>query len=336
MLTVGGLYDAEDCFGAWAVYKAIEKQSPSTDNKLVMGPWWHGQWSGDSGRFVGNVQFGTRTSDWFADSIEIPFFNHHLKGKGTVESIKEASVFFTGENNWKQFSRWPPAGSVGRELFLHSGGKLNWTRSIAGKTFSEYVSDPSKPVPYNEGVRESRTIEYMTDDQRFASNRPDVLVFETDTLTEDLTLAGPVTADLKVSNSSTDADFVVKLIDVYPDHFSYGPQDKYIMNGYQQLVRGEVFRGRYRNSFEKPEPFVPGKISTVKYLLPDVAHTFKKGHRIMIHVQSSWFPLVDRNPQQYINIYRARNDQFRKATIRIHHGGAQFSSILLPVLRKPS
>ena len=201
----------------------------------------------------------------------------------------------------------------------------------------EYVSDPAKPVPYTEGIHEDRTREYMIDDQRFTANRTDVLVYKTDTLKEDLTLAGPLTADLKTSISTTDADFVVKLIDVFPDNFEYeqdashqGPA--YIMNGYQMLVRGDIMRGRYRNSFEKPEAFVPGKISEVKFTMNDVAHTFKKGHRIMVQIQSSWFPLVDRNPQKFVNIYTCKDEDFQKATIKIYHDAANASFIVLPVL----
>lgn len=332
MLEVGGLFDAEDCFGAWNVYKAIEKQSPSTNNRIVMGPWSHGQWSGTDGTKLGNIQFGSNTADWYANKMEIPFFNYYLKGKGSVDEIKEANIFFTGENQWKQFDIWPPSSMKNKSLYLQPGGKLLWNRSKATNSYTQYVSDPSKPVPYNEGIHSTRTVEYMNDDQRFAATRPDVIVFGTDILTEEVTLAGPLTADLSVSLSTTDADFVVKLVDVFPDDFSYGTDDKYIMGGYQMMVRGEVFRGRYRNSFEKPQAFVPGKVTQVKYVLPDVAHTFKKGHRIMVQVQSSWFPLVDRNPQQFIDIYHARDDQFKKSHIRIYHDSQHASSISLPVV----
>lgn len=333
MLEVGGLFDAEDCFGAWNTYKAIEKQSPNTDNKLVIGPWYHGQWSSTDGTHLGHIKFGSNTVEWYANHMEIPFFNYYLKGKGSVDNIKEANVFFTGENEWKQFSQWPPKGSTDKSLYLLPKGQLNWEKSTAGNiSYSEYISDPAKAVPYTDGIKNHRTIEYMTDDQRFAATRPDVLVFQTDILTNDVTLAGPVTPDLQISISTTDADFVVKLIDVFPNDFRNGKDDDYIMGGYQMLVRGDIFRGRYRRSFEKPEAFIPGKITEVKYTMPDIAHTFKKGHRIMVQVQSTWFPLADRNPQKFIDIYHANDTDFQKATIRIYHDKINNSKIILPVM----
>ncbi|QHV96922.1 CocE/NonD family hydrolase [Spirosoma endbachense] len=333
-LVVGGLFDAEDCFGAWSTYAAIEGKAKN-NNKIIMGPWFHGQWAGrgSDGSSLGNVQFGSPTSAYYAENVEVPFFNYYLKGKGSIDNIKEANIFFTGENQWHQFDKWPPASVTERALYLQPKGGLSFTQPSASgsEAFSEYISDPAKPVPYTDGIKANRTREYMTDDQRFAANRPDVLVFKTDVLTDDLTLSGPLVADLQVSLSSTDADFIVKLIDVFPDDFQYRPTDAYIMNGYQMLVRGEVFRGRFRKSFEKPEPFVPGQISEVKYTLPDVAHTFKKGHRIMVQVQSSWFPLVDRNPQKYVDIYHAKDSDFQKAAIKVYHSATTASKIILPV-----
>jgi len=353
MLVVGGLFDAEDCFGAWNLYKAIEaKNSSSHFNKLVMGPWFHGQWSTSDGTHMGNVQFGSNTSTWYQNNIEIPFFNYYLKGKGDISQINEANIFFSGADQWKHFSQWPPAGSENRSVYLNEKGKLTWekpTRYISSADQArfgsdEYVSDPAHPVPYTEDVHFDRTREYMTDDQRFASRRTDVLTYETDILKEDLTLAGVVTADLKVSISSTDADFVVKLIDVFPDDFQYqsssatrppGGREAYPMGGYQMLVRGEIMRGKFRNSFSNPEAFKPNKIEEVKFDLPDVAHTFKKGHRLMIQIQSSWFPLADRNPQKFLNIYEANDSDFQKATIRIYHDATNNSNIVLPVLKSP-
>jgi uncharacterized protein len=342
VLVVGGLFDAEDCFGAWNLYKAIEKQSPSTNNKLVMGPWYHGQWASRDGSVLGNVKFGSNTSFWFQNNVEIPFFNYYLKGKGNDPKLSEATIFFTGDNKWMELDQWPPKRTQPGEIYLAANGVLSWVLQPTNGGYSEYVSDPAHPVPYTEDVHFSRTREYMTDDQRFASRRPDVLTFQTAALNEDLTLAGPVVANLKVSISSTDADFVVKLIDVFPDGFKY-PDDtdqprrsaggSYPMGGYEMLVRGEIMRGKFRNSFEKPEPFKPGKTETVKFDLPDVAHTFKKGHRLMIQIQSSWFPLADRNPQKFVNIYEADEKDFQKATIKIHHDAANSSSILLPVLK---
>ena len=342
MLTVGGVFDAEDTYGAWNTYKAIEAQSPSTNNRIVMGPWYHGQWSRGDGSFLGNVRFGSRTSEWYQNNIEIPFFNYYLKGKGEEPKIAEATVFFTGENKWKQLPQWPPVGIQPTPLYLQPNGGLAWQKPSAGNSMSEYVSDPSSPVPYTEDIHYSRTREYMTDDQRFAGRRPDVLTFNTEILENDLTLAGPLVADLLVSISSTDADFVVKLIDVFPDNFKYDDAiaqpvrtngGSYPMGGYQMLVRGEIMRGKFRKSFESPVPIKPNKSEQVKFTLPDIAHTFKKGHRLMIQVQSSWFPLMDRNPQQFMNIYEARDEDFRKATIRVLHNSSNASSVILPIVK---
>lgn len=330
-LVVGGLYDAEDCYGAWNLYQSIEKKTRN-NNKIVMGPWYHGQWARGDGSSLGNVQWGSNTSEWYGKNIELPFFNHYLKQKGSIDHIAEATIFFSGANEWKQLPKWP-ADNVSYETYaLRKGGNLSKPVPLLAplSSWQEYISDPFKPVPYTEDVHFYRTREYMTDDQRFAARRPDVLVFQTAPLENDLTIAGPVTADLMVAISGTDADFVVKLIDVFPDDFSYEKSNGYIMNGYQMLVRGEVMRGKFRNSFEKPEAFQPNKPTRVKYQLPDVAHTFKKGHRLMIQVQSSWFPLVDRNPQQFMDIYQAKDSDFKKATIRLYHND---SKIILPVMK---
>lgn len=340
-LIVGGLFDAEDCFGAWNTYKAIEKQSPSTNNRLVMGPWYHGGWVRSDGSSLGNVQFGSKTSEWYQKNIELPFFNYYLKQKGTAADIAEATIFFTGENKWHMLPQWPPANVQQRELFLEKGRKLTWTPAVIGdrqkptdeESFSEYISDPATPVPYAEDVHFRRTREYMTNDQRFASHRPDVLTFSTDTLSNDLTIAGPVTADLMVSTTGSDADFVVKIIDVFPDSFEYSDSDKYVMGGYQMLVRGDVMRGKFRNSLEKPEAMVPKKITKVNFTLPDVAHTFKTGHKIMVQIQSSWFPLVDRNPQKFLDIYHAKDEDFQKASIKVYHSDGVSSKIIFPVLQ---
>ncbi|MEZ2443616.1 CocE/NonD family hydrolase [Chitinophaga sp. RCC_12] len=341
VLVVGGLFDAEDCYGAWNLYKAIEQQNSATHfNKLVMGPWYHGQWAGNDGTRLGHVQFGSNTATWYQEQIEVPFFNYYLKGKGNLSDLAEANIFFSGENKWHQFSKWPPVATE-KEIYLQQDGGLSWQNGSTG--FSEYVSDPAHPVPYTQDVHYIRTRDYMTDDQRFASRRADVLTFETDTLTDNLTIGGPVTVDLRVSITGSDADFVVKVIDVFPDDFRYAdtpPPNKtrdaggpYPLGGYQMLVRGDIFRGRFRESFEKPVPFIPGKVTQVKFQLPDVAHTFQKGHRLMIQVQSSWFPLADRNPQQFINIYEATEKDFIKETIRIYHDEAHPSGIILPVLK---
>lgn len=340
-MVVGGLFDAEDCFGAWRMYEAFEKKGKN-NNKLVMGPWYHGQWASRDGSQLGNVRFGSNTAEWYQNHIEIPFFNFHLKGKGDISKQAEATIFFSGANQWKEFAQWPPAEKQDQPIYFQENGKLSWEKPAAKISFSEYVSDPAKPVPYTEDVHLDRTIAYMTDDQRFASRRTDVLSFQTPVLNEDLTLAGTVVADLLTSISTTDADFVVKIVDVFPDDFEYPgaaalagrqAQGNYPMSGYQMLVRGEIMRGKFRNSFENPVPFKPGKTERVKFELPDVAHTFKKGHRLMIQIQSSWFPLADRNPQQFLNIYEANPEDFKKATIRIFHDAVNSSSVLLPVLK---
>ena len=340
-MIVGGLFDAEDCFGAWRTYEAIEKKAKNT-NRLVMGPWFHGQWASLDGTHLGNVRFGANTSTWYQNNVEIPFFNYYLKGKGDISKLAEATIFFSGANEWKQFETWPPADKKDERIYLQADGKLGWEKPTTKNSFSEYVSDPARPVPYTEDIHFTRTRDYMTDDQRFASRRTDVLTFQTDILNNDLTLAGTVVADLLTSISTTDADFVVKVIDVFPDDFKYPGSElnqsrdagrMVPMGGYQMLVRGEIMRGRFRKSFSAPEAFKPNKIEAVKFELPDVAHTFKKGHRLMIQIQSSWFPLADRNPQQFVNIYECNDSDFQKASIKIYHDGTNSSNIVLPVLK---
>lgn len=343
MLWVGGLFDAEDCWGAWNAYKAAEKNNPGKSfNKIVDGPWYHGEWANHDGTHHGNIQFGSNTSEYYQQHFEIPFFNYFLKGKGDISQIGEANVFITGANQWKTFAKWPPANEENKDIYLQDDGKLNWSKPATANSFSEYVSDPAKPVPYEEFVHFNRTRTYMTDDQRFAERRPDVLVFKTDTLTEDVTLTGSIIADLMASISSTDADFVVKVIDVFPNYAGYNdvhiyaeedPVNPAPMGGYEMLVRAEIMRGKYRNSFSKPEAFVPGKITEIKWELPDIAHTFLKGHRIKVQIQSSWFPLADRNPQKFMNIYQADEKDFQKAAIRIYHDAAHASKLILPVLK---
>ncbi len=333
VMTVGGWFDAEDLYGALKTYEAIEKQnSPAARNHLVMGPWSHGQWSSGKATALGNIYWGLDANERFIEQEE-KFFGHYLREDGQNE-IPEALIFITGSNEWKNFEKWPPADISVEELYFHSGEVASFTKPLSAESYDEYVSDPMNPVPYTEDVHASRTAEYMTDDQRFASRRPDVMVYQTDVLESDLTLTGPVSASLFVSTTGTDADFVVKLIDVFPPGASEGNPDRtYPMGGYQMLVRGEVFRGKYRNSFEKPEPFVPGSISEVKFDLPDVAHTFRKGHRIMIQVQNSWFPLVDRNPQKFVNIYECSEEDFIKATQRIYHDSRYPSHLKVTILQ---
>ena len=332
-LVVGGWFDAEDLFGALHTYEAIEKQSPKNNNRLVMGPWTHGAWAGSEWTKFATYEFGSNTSKYFQDSLETTFFNYYLKDEGNFTAA-EATVFETGSNEWKHYNVWPPKNSSAVNYFLNNNNKLSLQKEKSTSAFDEYLSDPAKPVPYTNGIYGRRNNEYMAEDQRFAAIRPDVVVFETDELTDDVTLSGRITADLFVSTTGTDADFIVKLIDVLPDTAAtpkVSPKG-FTMAGLQRLVRAEVMRGKFRNSMEKPEPFVPNKIAEVKFDLNDVAHSFKKGHKIMVQVQSSWFPLVDRNPQKFMRIPDADEKDFQKATIRIYHDAANASKIILPVL----
>lgn len=335
VLTVGGLFDAEDCWGAWHIYEAIEKQNPpSTSNRLMIGPWYHGQWDRSPGEHIGNIHFGANTSGHYKDVV-LEFFNHYLKDKGD-NTMPEADVFISGENRWHSFDAWPPKNASEKILYFQPDGGITMNVPAGTTGYDEYVSDPMNPVPYTEDVHLHRTREYMTDDQRFAARRPDVMVYQTAPLTEEMTIVGPFDADLFVSTTGTDADFVVKLIDVFPDTLNnYPSNDKHVpMQGYQMLVRGDIFRGRYRNSYEHPEAFVPGRITKVNYQLPSIAHTFKKGHRIMVQVQNSWFPLFDRNPQQMVDIYHCSDEDFQKATIRIYHESENASCLKVKTLGK--
>ena len=334
VLTVGGWFDAEDLYGTLHTYEAIEKQnSPAIKNFLVMGPWSHGQWAYGKSENLGNIYWGLDANRKFMD-LEKHFFDFYLRGEGKSD-IAEATIFVTGSNEWRNFETWPPPNVVEKELYLQPEGSVTFSEPVVKESFDEYISDPAKPVPYSAAVSNYRTAEYMTDDQRFASRRPDVMVYKTDILTEDITFTGPLTADLFVSTTGTDADYIVKLIDVLPPdtRSDTATEGKVEMGGYQMLVRGEVFRGKYRNSFEKPEPFIPGEITEVRYQMPDIAHTFKKGHRIMIQIQNSWFPLVDRNPQKFVDIYICSDTDFQKATNRIYHDATYSSGVKVTILK---
>ncbi len=324
VLTVGGWYDAENLFGALETYKKVEASSPGTENRLVMGPWRHGGWARDDGSKLGPVAFHSRTSEFFREAIEFPFFEHHLNEK-ECQDTTEAWIFETGTNRWRSFDAWPPRGARSRSLYVLPGARLGFeppaTNAEQGDEvrFDEYISDPSHPVEYTDQLEEGMANDYMVRDQRFASRRPDVVSYLSDELKEDLTVVGPVGARLFVSTSGTDSDWVVKLIDVYPEDDPDGGEGSSKMGGYQQLVRGDVLRGKFRESLSKPEPFEPGRPTPVTFRLQDVAHTFRAGHRMMVQVQSSWFPLVDRNPQTFADIYQTRPSDFRKATQRIFH-----------------
>jgi uncharacterized protein len=324
VMTVGGWFDAEDLFGALNTYKSIESSTPGAHNTLVMGPWYHGGWSRSDGDALGFVKFGAKTAEFYRNEIEFPFFDHWLKDKKDP-GLPEAFVFETGTNQWRREDAWPPKTARAKTLYFHAGGKLTLDGGPEPATaFDEYISDPAKPVPYINGQAPGMTREHMVEDQRFASTRTDVLTYQTDELEDDVVLAGPITPSLFVSTTGTDSDFVVKLIDVYPEDFpNPDPNPAGIhMGGFQQLVRGEIFRGKFRNSFSKPEPFTPGKVEKIEYAMPDVNHAFRRGHRIMVQIQSSWFPLADRNPQKFMDINSAKTSDFVKATERIYRNSS--------------
>ncbi len=323
VMTVGGWFDAEDLYGPMNIYKTIEATSPKAANTIVMGPWDHGGWAREKGQTTHNhIYFGDSISTHFLKEVEYKFFSHHLKNSGS-NTLPEAYMFDTGLKKWESFDSWPPKEVQPITFYFNEDGSLGLNKAANEKAIFNYVSDPAKPVPYTsqtEGLTFTPR-KYMSDDQREASKRPDVLTFESEILEEDKTIAGEIMAKLKVSMTGSDADFIVKVIDVYPqDHPNYEHNEKnIIMGGYQQLVRAETFRGRFRNSFEKPEPFEPGKVEDVNFRLQDVLHTFKKGHRIMIQIHSTWFPYIDRNPQKYIaNIFEANDEDFITSTISVH------------------
>jgi len=333
VMTVGGWFDAENLFGALETFKNVDKFGPGSTNQLVMGPWRHGGWSRGDGNQLGDLGFNAKTGVFFREKIELPFFEFHLKGKGEMKHPK-AWVFETGTNVWRQYDTWPPAAAKSRSLFLKPGGKLDVAPNKGLDIFDEFVSDPNKPVPSHDKTHVGMAAEYMSGDNRHAARRPDVLVYQTEILDQDTTLAGPIEVKLHVSTTGTDADWIVKIIDVYPDDYpDPEPNPTGVrLGGYQQLVRGDVMRGRYRKSFEKPVPFKPGEVEEVKFTLPDICHTFRPGHRMMIQVQSSWFPLVDRNPQTFVTISEASESDFKKATHRVYTAGAKASRVEVRVL----
>ncbi len=335
VLTVGGWFDAENLFGALQVFQTVARQSPTTDNRLVMGPWFHGSWERSKGDHLGPVQFGADTSDWFQAEVLLPFFRHHLKG-AKDPGLPKATVFETGANRWHRLDAWPPKQVKDAKLYLQPNGRLSFSPPSADGGADSFISDPSKPVPFIEQVAIGMPKEYMTADQRFAGRRPDVLVYQTELLREDLSLAGPLRPELFVATTGSDADWVVKLIDVYPDDFQNPdfvegglPWDKTPnpMGGYQQLVRGEVLRGKFRDSLTTPAPFAPGQPTRLAWTMNDIFHTFKQGHRVMVQLQSTWFPLMDRNPQVFMNINEARATDFQKATHTVFHDAARPSGI---------
>ncbi|MFN8206942.1 MAG: CocE/NonD family hydrolase [Bacteroidales bacterium] len=336
VLVVGGWYDAEDLYGTFNTYQTIEQNNPGIRNNLVIGPWIHGGWARTNGSSLGNVSFGGNNSAYYRDSIELPFFNYYLKGKGSL-NLPEATMFMTGRNVWGKYPYWPPREAEIQRFYFHFKNSLSMEPPISREVaYEDYISDPWKPVPYTESIFFGMTREYMTDDQRFAARRPDVLYWQTPPLEEELILAGPLRAVLNVMTSGDDADWVVKIIDVYPDTAKDNPTTRAGMHmaGYQQMVRSEVIRGRYRNSYSLPERFPSGQVEEIVVNLQDVLHCFKKGHRLMVQVQNSWFPLVDINPQQYVpNIFKADKGNFIRTTNRVYHAPGKESWVECGVLK---
>jgi hypothetical protein len=343
-MTVGGWFDNEDLYGALETYRHIERQNPGIFNVLVMGPWFHGGWARGTGEWLGTAYFGGKTSEDYRFRLELPFFNYFLKDKGDTSNIKEVNAFDTGVNQWREFTSYNPANTTATHLYLGKDGKLSFDQPKAESGFDEYVSDPMNPVPYTQKITFNYPRDFMTEDQRFAATRPDVLVYQTEPLTKDLTVAGNITPQLFVSSSGTDSDFIVKLIDVFPDDYRYPEGVKppetsafsvFQPGGYQMLLRGEPMPARFRKSFERPEPLQPNKPTALgNFVMPGITHTFKKGHRIMVQIQSTWFPLVARNPQKFMPNYKLGTaSDFQKATQRIYYGGTHQSLITLPVLK---
>jgi putative CocE/NonD family hydrolase len=356
VMTVGGWYDNEDLYGALQTYKHIESQNPGIYNILVVGPWFHGGWERSDGEWLGTAYFGGKNSRYYREKIELPFFNHFLKDKDDISNLKDVNFFDTGAYKWDGYDKW--SFNNEKTLYFHPGGKLSFDPPPADKAAQampdEYVSDPAKPVPYTQKITLNYPRDFMTEDQRFAASRPDVLVYQTEPLAADITVTGDITPVLYVSTTGTDADYVVKLIDVFPDEYKYPETGKtnadgepermkppvdsafsvFKTGGYQMLLRGEPFRARFRNSFEKPEPMTPNRITRIEFTMPAVSHAFKKGHRIMVQIQSTWFPLVDRNPQKYVpNIFDAQDSDFIKATQRVYVSGANPSQLKLRVAK---
>ncbi len=335
ILNVAGWFDAEDFYGPMSIYYTIEKKNSNNKSTLVVGPWLHGGWARMAGNSLGNIRFDSKTGVYFRKEVEFPFFNYYLKDKGQL-NLPEALVFETGSNQWRSYGQWPPKEAKEKNLYFNAGGKLSFTppSEKSDQANDSYISDPNKPVPFSAEIRTSQGHLWMVEDQRFAARRPDVLVYQSDVLTEDVTIAGPIIASLYVSTTGTDADWIVKLIDVYPDDASDNKPNpcKVRMGDFQMLVGADVFRGKYRNSYEKPEPFVPNKVTKIEYDLRDKCHCFCKGHRIMVQVQSTWFPVIDRNPQKFVDIYHAEESDFQKATHKVYRSATHSSHLKLKVL----
>ncbi len=353
ILNVTGWFDQEDFYGPMSIYYAIEKANPKNQNMLVVGPWSHGSWGNGPGESLGAVQFGSATGEYFRNEIELPFFQRYLKDK-TDKPLAKAMVFETGTNTWKRYDSWPPKGVVKRNLYLHADGKVSFTAPTeTGESYDSYVDDPAHPVPFTEERRVTQGPLWMEENQWFASTRPDVLTYESEPLTEKVTIAGPIIAKMRVSTSGTDADYIVKLIDVFPDYVPYadagaaaaaaasgrggrggggGRGGDQQMRDYMMLLGAEVFRAKYRHSYTTPEPMVPNQVTPLEWDLRDKYHTFLPGHRIMVQVQSTLFPIIDRNPHKFMDIYKAKPSDFQKATQRVYRSASQPSHLELEVL----
>jgi putative CocE/NonD family hydrolase len=342
VLVVGGWYDANDFYGSLQVYQRLAAQSPPVPATLVVGPWYHGQWSIDDGSRIDRLIFGNATADYFTKTIELPFFDHYLKD-GPDPKLPRAIMFETGENSWRRFSGWPPTERMVRNLYLREKGALSFRapESAPRELYDEYISDPQHPVPYISEPTIDMDPKYMTRDQGFVQGRPDILVYEGDVLDADLTVAGPIVPQLFVTTSGTDSDWIIRLIDVFPIRSpTYLPSaanhldtaDSADMAGFELLVRGDVIRGKFRRSLTRPEPMTPGEVTPIEFTMDDVLHTFKKGHRIMVQIQSTWFPLVDINPQKFIDIYHASPRDFQVARQRIYRSASKPSHLRLYVL----
>lgn len=342
-MTVGGWYDNEDLYGALQTYQHIERYNPNTFNVLVVGPWSHGAWSRDDGEWLGTAWFGQKTGEYYRKNLEIPFFNHFLKGVGDISAINEVNVYDTGSHEWRAFNGYGPAEGKDTALYLTKKGGLSFEMP-KDEGSDAYVSDPMKPVPYTQKVTLNYPRDFMTEDQRFAASRPDVLFYQTEPLAADITVAGDIKPSLVIASSGTDSDFIVKLIDVFPDDYRFPEGLRPPMNsawsvfqpgGYQMLLRGEPMPARFRNGFSKGEPLKPNTATKLSFTMPGITHTFKKGHRIMIQIQSTWFPLVARNPQKFMDNYKlAANSDFQLAQQRVFYGPRNSSAIILPVVKK--
>jgi len=335
VLVVAGWFDAEDHYGPFMMQQALAAKSPNNATRLVAGPWSHGGWARGGGESLGQISFGSKTSEHFRTAIELPFFNFYLKDKGTL-APGAVTTFETGSNRWHTYDAWPPPQTTEARLYLHSRGRLSLTPPAADEAdgFDSYISDPQRPVPYTAAMTTSEGSTFVVEDQRFAAERPDVLVYESDVLTEDLTIAGPLEANLQVATTGTDGDWIVKLLDVFPGNAPDPvPNPTNVrMGGYQMLLAGDILRAKFRRSFSAPEALVPGQVTPLRFPLGHRHHTFRSGHRIMIQVQSSWFPMFDRNPQTFVDIYHAKPADYQKATQRVYRSSAQPSFVAVRVL----